>query len=152
MRTKRRNLEKIYGHLYVPEAGASETKCTYCGWPKDDIDHCPPLIWVYNLGSDYFKSRGIRFRLIPSCTECNQALGSERLFTVVERCAYLHQRYRKKYERFRKVVIWDRREIEELEGHVRKQVENFSTVLGAIDRRLENILALRVNEEDRLAA
>lgn len=68
--------------------GFDPAKCLYCGAPQEVIDHCPPVTLQY-----HYQPSGLPFWLVPSCKECNYALGSKDLPTVSKRVEYLYHHY-----------------------------------------------------------
>jgi hypothetical protein len=140
---ERRMAVQRYSHLYSRAPRFDFDKCAYCGSQREHLDHCPPFIWVYSLGSAYFTRAGIEFLIYPSCAECNRLLSDHRLFSFKERLEFLEAALKKKYKRFRKAVMWEDHEIEEISGRMRDAVEDFKNVQVVTDRRLETILELK---------
>ena len=110
--------------------------CVYCGNIAGNVDHVPPLVWVYALGSEYFLAQAIRLILVPACDECNGALGSLKLFTLIERSRYLLGRYEKKYEKFLRGEIWSKEDIDELGRGLRERIDRHRTCQIGFERRI----------------
>ena len=99
-------------------------------------DHIPPLSWIYALGSDYFFRAGLLVVWVPSCKECNVALGHKKLFTIRERTLYLVGYYTKRYEPFLHGEAWNDQEIDELKGNLKKDISHYADLQRVVDRRL----------------
>ena len=84
--------------------------CSYCGFPRQCLDHVPPLKIADSVDIQDFRFRGGEFILFPSCLECNALLGAKALCTYQERLHFLYTAYIKRItER-----SWSRAEMEEL--------------------------------------
>lgn len=117
-RSSKPNRTKVFEHLYTTIVG---DMCIYCGDPKEEIDHCPPIQWVKILGPDQFDN----FYKVPCCLECNRVLGAKDLFKVTERQIFIYEHLR--------VTEWDLRMQpphdpdtidEEYSGRLRDEVRN----------------------------
>ena len=102
----------------------------------EDKDHIPPIRWLAALGSAYFLERGLLIVKVPSCKECNQELGGNKLFSIRERTRYLIGRYCKKYGKYLKGTPWEDWELNELSGRLAEYINTHATLERAIDRRL----------------
>lgn len=86
--------------------------CTYCGMPAGSIDHVPPM-----SARPILVSMGVTkwdFVEVPSCIECNSAIGAKKLWTVRERKQWIKEYLRKKYSRILRLPDWSEDEIDEL--------------------------------------
>jgi len=109
---------KLFGHHYS-RLGSDWCNCFYCGDISSGFDHSPPLKLVAEYGYKRFKDAGIPLLLIPSCAECNSALGAKSLCTASERIEYLINFYSRKIETRKK---WSAEDIDELGRGLKPQV------------------------------
>ena len=146
-----------YSSLYLPFKPVGywrEKACCYCGNMASTKDHIPPVVWLEALGPSYFDSRGLLVVWVPSCRECNVALGSNKLFSIRERTGYLIDYYIKKYGKLATVAKWTQEELDELRGRLKQATTIFAEHQLGIDRRLailEENYSLR-SLQDRLPA
>ena len=134
-RNDRELLERRYNHFYsrVTEAEV----CVYCGDIEECLDHCPPLVWVGDLGSNHFIDKGVEFSLVPSCLECNAILGCVGLFSIVERRAFVCFSLSKKYEKLLAAPEWAHEEISNLGFALQTVVKAKQAAARFIRRRIE---------------
>lgn len=86
------------------------TPCIYCGNIADSVDHVPPIsardgIMALRL------TRPPRFIEVPSCRECNSALGNRALWTVTERKAWIKAWVRKRSRKYLVIPEWDKEDL-----------------------------------------
>lgn len=72
--------------------GLSYEICIYCGSTSQQEDHIPPVSLQYHFEEDV-----IDYLVVPSCKECNIALGGKPLETVEKRLHFLFHIYTKRY-------------------------------------------------------
>lgn len=80
--------------------------------PASTIDHVPPV-----SARPILKEMGVEkwaFMEVPSCQECNSAIGAKALWTVRERKAWVKEFLKRKYRRILKLPDWTEEETEEL--------------------------------------
>lgn len=100
--------------------------CTYCGMPANTIDHVPPI-----SARPILTSMGVSrwdFLEVPSCHECNSAIGAKALWTVRERKQWIKGFLSKKYKRILKMPNWTEEEISELGRGLKDHVEAFTAL------------------------
>lgn len=87
--------------------GTVKDVCTYCGNRATQTDHVPPVSLQY-----HYQNTDTDFYLIPSCRECNSALGGRDLETVKKRLLFLLVIYCKRYPDARTTRPKDRARVE----------------------------------------
>jgi hypothetical protein len=112
---RRRQLQKVYGHLYKPVELADNYDrhyCFYCGEPASTVDHQPPL----SLIEEFLDSNlGFECCTVPCCFECNDILSNYPSETLAERFQEHTERFRRRYrKRLRQSGQWDESELAEL--------------------------------------
>lgn len=137
-RQSRQWLRQRYSHLYLA-IGRTGDPCTYCGLPADTVDHVPPLKALGVYGSEYFYGMGVQPSTLPSCTECNVELSCRSLWWVDDRCAFLVERYKRKYFDLLDRPSWSQDEINELDGMLRGYVEDSAMLRMLTVRRLDRL-------------
>jgi hypothetical protein len=120
-RKDRKNLEKLYNNLYIVKYFGKPESCVYCGADRNCLDHVPPLSVVDKIGTKFIRENDIELIKVPCCNKCNTVLGAKMLGTLSERIRYLYDYYLNKFE---KEVLWDKEEIEELEGNLKQMVRS----------------------------
>ena len=98
--------------MHYKRADVDLAICAYCSFPRQCLDHVPPLAWIETFDIDKYKNRGGEFLLYPSCARCNGWLGHKELFTYSERLPYLYERYAKAVDK--EATLWTKDEIDEL--------------------------------------
>ena len=111
--------ELVFDHLYETR-GDRYAACVYCGLPSETLDHVPPLDYASICNEDAKKN--LAFYKIPSCGECNSALGNILLFTVLERINFIKKYLRKKYAKALRIPYWDEEELKELSRTMRDEI------------------------------
>ncbi len=96
--------------LYRRATGIDLGGCAYCGFPRECLDHVPPLRIACDLDVQEFIKHGGRLLLYPSCAECNSFLGKRDLPAYGQRLAFLWERY----GQLIRTKTWERWEIAEL--------------------------------------
>lgn len=149
----RQRLSSKFGALYFPFKPPGhwrDSSCVYCGDIAEARDHIPPMVWLDVLGTDYFHSSQSLIVWVPSCWECNAALGDRRLFTIRERTLWLLGHYCRKYQRLLRSEAWSIDELAELTGRLKQAIEGYASRQLGIDRRisiLEENLQVRLMRE-----
>ena len=138
-RKSRKRMLARYGSYYAPFKPPgywSVNCCCYCGNVAESKDHIPPLVWIDALGPSWFDERGLLVVWVPSCLECNNYLGSRKLFTIRERTIYLIGKYEEKYKSFRRNTAWEDDDLKGLTGRLKIEMANFKVIQDGIDRRI----------------
>jgi hypothetical protein len=84
---------KEVAFLYRRVTGIDLGRCAYCGFPRECLDHVPPLRLACDLDIGAFVKDGGRLLLYPSCFECNEFLGKKDLPAYGQRLSFLWERY-----------------------------------------------------------
>jgi|13_taG_2_1085334.scaffolds.fasta_scaffold07728_8 hypothetical protein len=143
----------VYDHLYDVR-GDRYGDCTYCGVPACVLDHIPPISWTALVKEEAKKE--LSFYKVPSCVECNSALGNLRLLSVIERVQYIKGWLKKKYKKPLRMPYWDEDELAELSStmvaEIRKAAEQSAWVKSRVTYRPEKeLLMLSCYEGDKCA-
>jgi hypothetical protein len=128
--SKRQEAEKLE-FLYENDSGMD---CAYCNECASEKDHIPPLVWVNNLGQEFFRNLGYSFLKVPCCSDCNSRLSKRDLFTHKERQVWLELRLIEVL--VENSVEWTDEEIEELGPNLRSYVEARQRKRQALTRRI----------------
>ncbi len=113
--------ESVYRVRYRPYQPFGPDNCAYCGDPAQCHDHCPPLAAIPVLD---LTSQKIKYRLLPSCLDCNARLGRSMAATVRKRRAVIIASLTKRYRRMLRKVVWDDDEMAELGWNLKSYVES----------------------------
>lgn len=119
---ERERLQKVYGHLYKRHFITEGYKCFYCGETAQCLDHSPALSTLEGMPKNYMKKNEIPHTLLPCCFQCNAALGSKNLPTVIDRLLYLESYYDAFFKKQKKK--WDSEKIEELGNNLKRFVKH----------------------------
>lgn len=87
--------------------------CWYCGERADSVEHLFPQKYGDGSGDT-----------VRACRECNSALGAIALTSVENRCIYLAQRIRKRYQLDKPIPEWSDNELMELGDNLRSAVKH----------------------------
>ena len=91
--------------------------CAYCNSPWNvGRDHVIPTCYLRE------KRRFEGDWLIPACSECNTALGSQLIFNVPDRALWIAAVYRKKYAKLLRMPDWEDDELADVSLHLRKNI------------------------------
>lgn len=112
-RKERREKLNKYSLYYKRLINCDQYVCFYCGFPRQCLDHCPPLSVVDTIDIKKYLKMGGKFHLVPSCIECNKLLQSYPSPDKYSRMDFLFSKYEKKLN---SREIWSQTEINEL-GH-----------------------------------
>lgn len=148
---ERKRLITLYGHLYKPYSYSEmpgSFGCFYCGEPAWTIDHCPPVSWLESTRMHYMIRRKIGFYTVRCCSECNTALGSKGLFTLLERVSFLRKKLEDKYEK--QVNLWAEDELLEMSPMFAKAIRGRSVLQKILLGRVQ-ALQWREREEYLIA-
>lgn len=109
--------------------------CVYCGEMYDiQRDHVIP--------TSYLRASRRQFAgdwLVTSCGECNNLLGSQLLFNVPERAAYLAIVMSRKYYRVLRAIHWDDDEMEDVGENLASAIRKDAAQRKAIERRINHM-------------
>lgn len=127
----------MYDRFYTTHKPFGDNICVYCGAKAESMDHCPPLIDVYGLGTAWFFEKGIELLKVPSCNECNDSLGRKMLYTLKERKRHIELMLDIRYEELLTAPDWDEDDFDQCRGRLRDYVEDRHGLKLWIVRRLE---------------
>lgn len=119
---ERARLQEIYGGLYKRHFITEGYKCFYCGETAQCLDHSPALTTLESMPKGYMKRNEIPHALLTCCFQCNSALGSKNLPTVLDRLMYLESYYEAFLKKQKQK--WDSEEIDELGSNLKKYVKH----------------------------
>ncbi len=88
------------------------TPCVYCGDPATTLDHYPPISSVPKYGV-----------LLPACHECNAFARDLYFNNFVKRAEHVKTRISQKHANALRMPRWQADELDEISGHMRKDVE-----------------------------
>lgn len=87
--------------------------CVYCGMVADTLDHYPPISSSPRTGV-----------LLPACRECNAFARDLYPYDFIKRVEHVKNRIRKKHARMlRRMPVWEADELDEMSGHMRRDIE-----------------------------
>lgn len=113
---------------------ASPHACTYCGSPFGvNRDHVIPTCYLRE------KRRYEGDWLVAACSECNSTLGSQLIFNVPDRAAWVLAVYRQKYRKLLRAVRWCEDELEEIGYTLRQMIEGAQRERAIIERRIRHL-------------
>jgi hypothetical protein len=115
-------VEAIYSKTYKRLHGVDQSVCLYCGAPKQLLDHVPAISETHKRGTDTLRKEGVRFLLVPCCTDCNCLLGARSLWFIEERFDYLIKAIDRKLNKLG--AYWSKEEINELGRGLREFIAN----------------------------
>ncbi len=90
--------------------------CIYCGLPAHGLDHVPPRAITERVELE------CRYRIVPSCRECNCGLGAIAIVTLDGRRRHLLKWYRRRYKRLLQMPDWTEEELAALGPTMRNHV------------------------------
>lgn len=109
--------------------------CTYCGIVCDTIDHVVPQHLLKSAESSELDLSGV-MRMqrweVPSCRECNSAIGGKIFKTLAERRKYAKDHIRKKYASYLRTPNWTEEELDELGPNMKREVIRATQVKGRL--------------------
>lgn len=115
-------------------------KCYYCGSEtakNTQGDHIPPISWAYALGFDYLTEKeNAPFLIVPCCTECNNALGDKKYFTLNKRKGFIASHLRSRYRKLRESPMWTEDDLAELDGRLEEQIRTLQDQRLLVERRI----------------
>jgi hypothetical protein len=91
--------------------------CTYCGVVCDSWDHVVPQHLLKRAGDLKLDLSGLyRMKrwIVPSCRECNSAIGGKLTKTLQDRRVIAKKHIRKKYAAYLRIPDWSDEELEEM--------------------------------------
>ena len=141
-RTERLRLIRIYGGLYTRHMQLGGSLCFYCGSQRECLDHRPPISTLDALGVGKMHRLKVPLVLIPSCTDCNQKLGSKPLLTAQEAAEFLLDRLERDYER--RFNLWHDDEIDEMSPMFQKMIRARKVQLHELLSRVRHVQALLI--------
>lgn len=114
-------------------------RCAYCGIYADTRDHVIPLSFMYNNRPDNYKHQYLINNIVTACRECN-SLASNKIFdNFLEKKKYLTEKIEERYKNLINYPKWEKEELEELEGYLKKSVENSIEAQEFIKIRIEHL-------------
>ena len=108
--------------------------CIYCGEPGRDRHHYKES--VANSGQ---KRRYKRGETLPACRECNSLLGPLTP-TYTEACYLLYDKISHRYKKVLSIPEWDKEDLKELEGRLRRTTMSKIRKKRFIMERLSHLL------------
>lgn len=109
--------------------------CIYCGEPGKDRHHYKES--VANSGQ---KRRYKRGETLPACRECNVLIGSLTL-SYSETCYMLYDKLSDRYKDILSIPDWDKEDLKELEGRLRRTTMSKIKKKKFILERLAHVLS-----------
>lgn len=135
---ERRRLLRTYNYLYNKvDEKFDHTKCIYCNEPMGVWDHCPPISSVESMNIEEYKSKGGKFRLYPSCWNCNTYLNRYPDVDIYSRIDYLVIKYTK---RLSYSPSWTSRELNSLGYSLKQYVINKQVIRNLINKKLQQLI------------
>lgn len=108
--------------------------CVYCGAVYDlERDHVIPTSYMRTkrtFGGDW---------LVSACNSCNGLLGSELIFNVPDRAAFVRTAILRKYRRKLHAVRWDDEDMEDLGENMRSMIRLANYERFELERRLGHL-------------
>jgi hypothetical protein len=98
--------------------------CVYCGEDAESDDHFPP------------KSLTPLGLLLPCCKECNAIAGTMWSCDFEERCQYVKDKLRTRYQKQLKTPSWSQDELDELDYNMRQVASQWQEQRDRIHKRL----------------
>lgn len=138
---QRKILMKVHGHKYKRHFTTEGYYCFYCSDPAGTLDHVPPLSFMDLLTKEKIEKDRIPRSLVPCCIECNSALGSRNLFSVMDRLLFLESYYEAFFKQQK--ALWTDEEIEELGPSLRESVRHRQDKL---NRYIDKIRAIQLRQ------
>ena len=144
---ERKRRQRTFGHLYRRHRGETidRNTCFYCGDAAEHLDHCPPLAWIDSRTSEQWREASIPVVLLPSCSQCNQALGDRPLFTVLDRLLNLENILHVRYER--DAALWSDAELEDMGESFKRSIEARRKASNALLARLRHVQWRTLHDE-----
>lgn len=114
-------------------------RCAYCGIYADTRDHVIPVSFMYNNRPDNYKHQYLINNIVTACRECN-SLASNKVFdNFIEKKKYLTGKIEERYKNLINYPKWEKEELEELEGYLKRSVENSIQAQEFIKMRIEHL-------------
>lgn len=111
---------KRYGSLYKRVTGFDLSKCAYCGFPRQALDHVPAISLLDGIDVPEYIKAGGKFYLYPVCTQCNTYLRNKGYTQYLDRLEFLAKKYLQKMEN---TEIWSPKELSELTGTLKAYIQ-----------------------------
>lgn len=123
------------GQLCVQESRADYVPpCSYCGVPANSIDHIPPRHMRMQLRE--MELTALTVLEVPSCKECNSALGARPLLTVGHRRAFIKKWLAQRYAKYLRIPNWTEEELAGFGAGLRGRVKRNMQIRETIKERL----------------
>lgn len=125
-------LVDLYDNSKIINVARAKHICVYCGqFGGIARDHVIPTCYLRE------KRKYEGDWLVPACAECNTILGSELIFNVPDRAAWILATMRKRYKKILLSVHWDDEELEEIGYSLRCYIEGRQKAKIEINRKIE---------------
>jgi len=129
-KSARNSRVKAFDAYYKRHPSLDNYFCYYCGDVADTKDHIPPLLAVYQLGTESFDT----LLLVRCCQWCNTKLGAKVLTTSKERKKFITERLQKQLKALG--PEWTDKELDELGPSLRQAIEDRRGVREWLKRRI----------------
>lgn len=106
--------------------------CYYCGDLATCYDHTIPVSYLIKTREHLFD-----IPLLPSCTECNNLLGSFLFKSLEDRKAFVKKKLKKKYNKVLKSALWSEEELNELGPELQMTIRSMEEEKNIILKRLK---------------
>lgn len=109
------HVDEFSGSLDIGQLCAKESlakyisPCSYCGAPADSIDHIPPRHMRMQLRE--MELTPFTVMEVPSCRECNSALGARPLLTIGHRRSWIKGWLKRRYAKYLRIPNWTEEEL-----------------------------------------
>jgi hypothetical protein len=145
----RKFLEKRYSGLYKRIISFDASKCIYCEFPRECLDHVPALSLLDSINLKHYLKNDGKLLLYPSCQECNRLLSNTSNIDFYSRLHQLSRKYDKKLDNRE---VWSETELNEMGPNMRTFIEANSYKTDELILKLENInkkiTAIELDEVD----
>jgi len=114
--------------------------CYYCGLPATGIDHVIPqallreFLFFQGEGLDY--PSDVKFYRVPSCKQCNSALGSRMFRTMADRRQAVKDYLQRKYAKLLRSPDWSEDEMAELGKTLRSHIRGRMALKTLVRQRI----------------
>jgi len=133
---ERKRLHRIYGQLYRRTKNFNLIECAYCQYPRQCLDHVPPLTALPSLNVREYIKAGGKLILYPSCLQCNKYLSSRNIIDFYERLDYLSHKYSKKIDT---IEVWEKHELAEMGPLMTSYIKSHQHEVREYIHKLQNI-------------
>lgn len=133
---RRQFLIKRYGPLYKRVIGFDLSKCAYCSFPRQALDHVPAISLLDGIDVPQYIKSGGKFLLYPVCTQCNNYLRNKGYTSYIDRLDFLAKKY---LDKMRNTEIWSPHELSQLTGTLKAYIQANQFKIRTLVQKQENI-------------